>query len=116
LRCINFAKHVQQYGHTALIYAAKVGHSECVRQLLVAGADKNVKTNVRGSVHYFFLILYLKNGSIRFSAPVLGLFVTALASHSCVWWWILFESLVCSINYQLNIFAFSPRAIFKLFK
>ena len=36
-----------QNGETALIWAAERGHADCVRLLLDAGADKNVKTEVR---------------------------------------------------------------------
>jgi hypothetical protein len=39
-------EHVQD-GRTALILAAAFGHADCVRVLLDAGADKNVKSNVR---------------------------------------------------------------------
>ena len=40
-----------QYGCTAMIAAAHAGHTECVRLLLDAGADKNAKACVRGLRH-----------------------------------------------------------------
>ena len=40
-----------QQGYTALIRAAKHGRAECVRLLLVAGADKDAMTNVRFICH-----------------------------------------------------------------
>ena len=36
-----------QDGMTALMYAAHEGHTECVRQLIDAGADKEAMTSVR---------------------------------------------------------------------
>jgi len=35
-----------QYGHTALIYAAKNGHLEIVQELLKRGADADAKDKV----------------------------------------------------------------------
>ena len=35
-----------QFGHTALTCAAHVGHAECLRVLLDAGANKEAKTKV----------------------------------------------------------------------
>jgi ankyrin repeat protein len=42
-----FYTRAQVKGRTALILAADQGHVDCARLLLDAGADKNVKTNVR---------------------------------------------------------------------
>ncbi len=39
-----------QDGRTALIEADKMGHADCVRLLLDAGADKNAANNVRAGV------------------------------------------------------------------
>ncbi len=39
-----------QEGWTALIFAARNGHAECLRLLIAAGADKNARTNVRSKV------------------------------------------------------------------
>ncbi len=36
-----------QSGCTALAYAAKTGHADCVRLLIDAGADKDIKNDVR---------------------------------------------------------------------
>ena len=36
-----------QFGHSVLIRAAGNGHSDCVRQLVEAGANTNAKTDVR---------------------------------------------------------------------
>jgi hypothetical protein len=41
--------HCAQEGFTALIAAAREGHSDCVRVLLDAGADKNATDKVRAS-------------------------------------------------------------------
>ncbi len=38
-----------QSGNTALIWAAMRGHADCARLLLDAGADTEVKDNVRAS-------------------------------------------------------------------
>ncbi len=38
-----------QDGRTALILAARWGHADCARLLLDAGADKEVKSDVRAS-------------------------------------------------------------------
>jgi ankyrin repeat protein len=40
-----------QYQDTALTDASHNGHADCVRLLLEAGADKEVKSNVRDLVH-----------------------------------------------------------------
>jgi ankyrin repeat protein len=40
-----------QYQDTALTDAAHNGHADCVRLLVEAGADKEVKSNVRDLVH-----------------------------------------------------------------
>ena len=39
-----------QWGRTALIHAAELGHLDCARLLLDAGAVKEAKDNVRASV------------------------------------------------------------------
>jgi hypothetical protein len=38
--------HTQE-GMTALLYAASKGHTSCVRGLVIGGADKEAKNNVR---------------------------------------------------------------------
>jgi ankyrin repeat protein len=38
---------IAQNGATALISAAEKGHTDCVRQLLQSGADKNAADQVR---------------------------------------------------------------------
>jgi hypothetical protein len=45
--CIVFA-HLKD-GRTALIWAAQLGLTDCVRVLVAAGADKDVIDNVRGA-------------------------------------------------------------------
>ena len=40
-----FANIRAQFGQTALMFAAREGHADCVRLLLDAGADKNAKCN-----------------------------------------------------------------------
>ena len=47
LGCVGCGGFDAQYGLTALIWAAAEGHAECVRLLIDAGADKDVKNNVR---------------------------------------------------------------------
>ena len=47
-----------QLGWTALIAAAVMGHLDCVRLLIDAGADKEARNKVRvrvGSFHRFYL-------------------------------------------------------------
>ena len=46
-----------QYGFTALMCAAEYGRAECVRLLIDAGADKDAKGDVRGSVASLLLFL-----------------------------------------------------------
>ena len=41
--------HWAQNGFTALMYAAREGHMDCVRLLLEAGADTEAKSSVRYS-------------------------------------------------------------------
>ena len=41
------AAHAQLDGSTALIWAARYGHAECMRILMDAGADMNVQNEVR---------------------------------------------------------------------
>jgi ankyrin repeat protein len=45
--CNYAAPHTTQHGWTPLIWAAHGGHTECMRLLLGAGADKGAKDNVR---------------------------------------------------------------------
>jgi len=47
--CINFAWNhlILQDGAAALMMAADNGHSDCVRMLIDAGADKEAKSKVR---------------------------------------------------------------------
>jgi ankyrin repeat protein len=55
--------HVQD-GDTALIGAAAKGHTDCVRLLIDAGADKDVRTNVRvchynlSQLRVYFIFLF----------------------------------------------------------
>jgi hypothetical protein len=46
-----------QDGCTAVIYSSFLGHADCVRLLLDAGADKDAKGNVRASDLLFFQCL-----------------------------------------------------------
>ena len=39
--------NIAQLGYTALIHAAEMGHTDCVRLLLEAGANKEVTDSVR---------------------------------------------------------------------
>jgi hypothetical protein len=45
-----FLQLLTQSGRTALIQAAQNGHTDCVRLLVQAGADKDAKDNVRVSL------------------------------------------------------------------
>ena len=66
-----------QQGYTALIFAAARGHTECVRLLIDAGADKDTRDSVRrwslicrNSLFYCFfptLISSLRHSSSTFS-------------------------------------------------
>ena len=42
-----------QTGFTAVLYAAQKGHTDCLRALLEAGADKNAANLVRSERHLF---------------------------------------------------------------
>jgi ankyrin repeat protein len=46
-RCVCGGKSDSQNGWTALIRAAERGRTDCVRLLIDAGADKDVRNNVR---------------------------------------------------------------------
>ncbi len=45
--CVFLCFIISQHGTTALMFAALVGHTECVRLLLNAGADRRAHDNVR---------------------------------------------------------------------
>jgi hypothetical protein len=45
--CRAYLCHASQNGWTALIWAARNGHADCLRLLLGAGANKDAKTMVR---------------------------------------------------------------------
>ena len=53
-----------QDGHTALIQTAINGHADCARLLLDAGADKEVKTNVRATCGVFACVASSKWGML----------------------------------------------------
>ncbi len=54
-RRIYIPHHISQDGYTALIWAAQCGHTDCVRLLVEAGADKQAMTTVRALSRHMFL-------------------------------------------------------------